>query len=188
MENLILSVLPKGPLAIPIVALAVIFYVYPTVRQLWYEHRDRAREQSRLKQQLEILKLRYEIEALKRSHNLDPFPDDPGPTVGEPQRRSEPIKPSPLTKSRRRKLFLISAAGALTILVPYSVNVYMVARIDFFSVISLWAVCSILIFCCLAGLAGIKLGNNSLPRAFLIGAFLPFLFYGLMVIVFKVFV
>jgi hypothetical protein len=73
MNGLLKEILPAGPLRYLFLAVGVFYYAYPQLRRYWFEVRFRDAQLDHARRELEVLKLRYEIEALAKEKGL-PLP------------------------------------------------------------------------------------------------------------------
>ena len=70
MEELIKSMLPTGIARYPLLIIIVVIYLYPHVRSIWLELKHKIFALDTAKRQLEIVKLRCEIEGLKKAQGI----------------------------------------------------------------------------------------------------------------------
>lgn len=72
----LLKLVPDGPWKVVFAAVVAGVSALPTLARTWGEHRSRRRHFDRLRTTLELLKLRYEIETLRRQNDLPELPID----------------------------------------------------------------------------------------------------------------
>lgn len=98
---------PEGPWRIVVFAVIAGVSFLPRVTELWREHRSRRHHYEGLKNRLEIVRLRYEIESLRRAHNLTALA-----TPAENELLSGPL--SPVTPPRQRLSVLSRGLWTMT--------------------------------------------------------------------------
>ena len=107
------KLLPPLPLwvSIPILVVTLFTTMGPRLIQTVRDLNSRDRAYQRERQQLELLKLRYEIEALKKEKGLEPLP--PSVSVASAPAAAVTKEGPPLTQTILLKRFLYGGLGAL---------------------------------------------------------------------------
>src|SRR5262245_1074299 len=171
MEQLLKEIMPAGPIRFVILAMALFYYAYPQVRKYWYEHRFRSTQVDLAIKELQLLKLRYEIEAFAKEKDL-PSPTWPDFLRLLPLLDTPPQDSSQPTKGIRPLLrFFYAALGSLIPLgYRFTILLFTTSPTGLGLVGFLLGIVTLMI---VAGLLGIGFGRESPARSIIIGAFTP---------------
>jgi hypothetical protein len=153
--------------------LVVTIYVWPLLQNTWSTWRQRTKDWTHYRTQLELLKLRCEIELLKRANNLEgaDFSLPVAPAILSVTAEPRLVKTRPVYSRR----FLFGLFGSLTTMLAGSLFVFLSPSVNIHGSVALtiaWIV-GLAIF---GGVVATPLGYHSRWHAFGIGATIPIIF------------
>lgn len=130
MDKLWEALLPSIPawMLWPIAVVGLVLFLWPRIQSILLDFVPSRRAYRRAKEALELQKLRYEIEAIKREHSIEDLGDElPEPLrrdleAAEPEAPPTPAEPSPQGGPSSRAKTAISGAlgGLLVAVLPFA--------------------------------------------------------------------
>jgi hypothetical protein len=159
--------MPPGLLQYILLAILMVIFILPYIRNLWIDFRHKKYVAETVKLELEILKLRYEIQALKKTHDPPEMQDSLEDNLyRDIKPLTKLIENNPLFSYRLYVRFAYGALGGLPKLVLI-VTLLSIYSTDL-SVLITKVIFSAIFYSLIGGLLGILFGKTKL-RAFIVG-------------------